>query len=173
MDQINEKTNLITLRRAEETDLKFVISAEREPENAQYVGQWTMEQHLNSLYNKDFFHMIVEDSNTCIPVGYVILAGLENLNHCIEFRRFVICDKGRGLGRETIELIKKTAFEQLNAHRLWLDVRSKNYRAQNLYKSVGFKEEGILREAVFCNGRYESLIVMSLLEKEYERDINK
>lgn len=78
----------------------------------------------------------------------------------------MICNKGNGMGRETLRLIKKFAFEELGAHRLWLDVISKNLRAQNLYKSEGFKEEGVLRECVLYNGNYESLIVMSILENE-------
>lgn len=172
MELTIEKSKLITLRCTKESDLDFVISAEREPDNAQYVGQWTREQHMSVFYKKDIFHILVEDLITCKPVGYVIISGLENTSHSIELKRLVICNKGRGLGRETIRLIKKIAFEQMNAHRLWLDVRSKNYKAQKLYKSEGFKEEGILREAIFYNGDYESLIVMSILENEYGTDIN-
>lgn len=42
--------------------------------------------------------------------------------------------------------IKKIVFDKLKAHRLWLDVRLKNYRAQQLYQSEGFIKEGVLRE---------------------------
>lgn len=167
MGDIIEKSDMLTLRRTEECDLEFVINSEQEPDNAQYVGQWTKEQHLNALQDIDILHLIVEDTIKQNSVGYVIMAGLENVNHSIEFKRFVICKKGKGLGRETLRLIKKIAFEQLKAHRLWLDVRNENYRAKNLYKSEGFVEEGILRDCIFSNGDYESLIVMSILEKEY------
>lgn len=167
MKRIIEKSGHITIRCTEECDLEFVISSERELENARFVGQWTKEQHTNALNNKDILHLIVEDNTASKPVGYVIMAGIENINRSIEFRRIVICDKGRGFGRETLRLIKKIAFGQLNAHRLWLDVRYKNQKAQNLYKSEGFIEEGILRECVLHNGEYESLIVMSVLENEY------
>ncbi len=51
--------------------------------------------------------------------------------------------------------------------RLWLDVRYKNQKAQRLYKSEGFVEEGILRECILYHGSYESLIVMSILKSEY------
>lgn len=112
-------------------------------------------------------HLTVEDKTTNDPVGYVIMAGLADLNHNIEFRRIVISEKGKGFGREVLKLIKKIAFEQLHTHRLWLDVRLKNQIAQKLYISEGFKEEGILRECIFYNGNYESLIVMSMLESEY------
>lgn len=166
MKNIICKSDIITLRKTGEDDLQFVISAEREQDNAQYVGQWTREQHMKALENEDILHLIVEDSNTAKYVGYVIMAGLQNTNNNVEFRRIVICNKGNGMGRETLRLIKKVAFEELGAHRLWLDVRSKNLRAQNLYKSGGFKEEGVLRDCILYNGDYESLILMSILENE-------
>jgi Acetyltransferases, including N-acetylases of ribosomal proteins len=172
MKEINEKSDLIILRNTQENDLDFVVDSEHQPDNAQYVGQWTKEQHRVSLFNEDILHLIVEEKSTNKPIGYVILAGITNSNQSIEFRRVVISDKGKGLGRETLKLVKKVAFEQLNAHRLWLDVRYKNQRAQNLYKSEGFVEEGKLRECILYNENYESLIVMSILKNEYNNKLN-
>lgn len=172
MKEINEQSDFIILRNTQENDLDFVVDSERLPDNAQYVGQWTKEQHRNSLFQEDILHLIVEEKSTNILIGYVILAGVTNLNQSIEFRRVVISTKGKGLGRETLKLVKKVAFEQLNAHRLWLDVRYKNQRAKNLYKSEGFVEEGILRECILYNKDYESLIVMSILRNEYINKLN-
>lgn len=166
MKKVIMKSDLITLRLTQKSDLDFVIKVENETENAQYIGNWSKEQHLDSLKNPDILHLIVEDNKTNSSIGYIIMAGLENQNHNVEFKRFVICKKGEGFGKETLGLIKKYSFDELNAHRLWLDVRYKNKRAQNVYKSQGFKEEGILRECIFYNGSYESLIVMSILENE-------
>lgn len=167
MDRILNQSESIILRYTETRDLDFVLNAERKEENAQYVGQWTKEQHINSLSNKDILHIIVEDASSHNPVGYLILAGIENINRNIEFRRIVICEKSKGYGKETLKLIKELSFEKLKAHRLWLDVRLKNKKAQRLYKSQGFKEEGILRECVIYKNEYESLIMMSILEQEY------
>lgn len=161
------KSNKVILRDTEINDLDFVIKAEREEENARYVGQWSKEQHTNSLLNKDILHIIIEEAKSNKPIGYLILAGKENVNNNLEFRRIVICEKNKGYGKESLRLVKELAFEKLNAHRLWLDVRLKNKKAQNLYKSEGFKEEGILRECVRYKNEYESLIVMSILEDEY------
>jgi RimJ/RimL family protein N-acetyltransferase len=172
MKEIVEKSDFIILRNTQEDDLDFVVDSERQPDNAQYVDQWTKEQHRNSLFQEDILHLIVEEKATNEPVGYVIIGGLTNPNQNIEFRRVVISKKGKGLGKETLKLVKKVAFEQLNAHRLWLDVRHKNQRAQNLYKSEGFIEEGILRECVLYNENYESLIVMSILKNEYTNKLN-
>jgi diamine N-acetyltransferase len=171
MKHITEKSHLVILRNTSEEDLDFVVNSEREPGNEQYVGQWTKEQHRNALSQEDILHLIVEEKSTSKPTGYVIIAGLTNPNHNIELKRVLISNKGKGLGRETIKLVKKIVFEQLDAHRLWLDVRYKNQRAQNLYKSEGFIEEGILRECILYNGNYESLIIMSILKGEYTDNI--
>lgn len=167
MRPFEEKSDFIILRNTLEEDLDFIVDAERQPDNAQYVGQWTKEQHRNALLEEDILHLVVQDKATGEPAGYVIIAGLTNANKNIEFRRIVISKKGEGIGRETLQLVKKIAFEQLHAHRLWLDVRDKNQRAQRLYKSEGFTKEGLLRECILYNGNYESLIVMSILEDEY------
>ena len=71
-----------------------------------------------------------------------------------------------------MRLLKLMAFRDLQAHRYWLDVKQLNTRAQALYLSEGFVEEGRLRESVRLTGNnadgYDSLIVMSLLDREYE-----
>lgn len=166
MKKVIKESDLIRLRLTQYEDLEFVIGAENESENAQYIGNWSKTQHLESLSNSDILHLIIEDSKTGKDIGYIIMAGLDNPNHNIEFKRFVICDKSKGFGKETLRLIKEYSFNELRAHRLWLDVRYKNKRAQNVYKSQGFKEEGILRECILYKGNYESLIVMSILENE-------
>ncbi len=49
------------------------------------------------------------------------------------------------------------------AHRVWLDVKPDNGRARRLYASLGFEEEGVLRDALRTEAGYESLILMAKL----------
>ena len=76
------------------------------------------------------------------------------------------------LGRACVRELKKLAFTQLRAHRFWLDVKALNTRAHRLYLSEGFVEEGRLRESVRVQldgaDGYDSLIVMSMLDREYQ-----
>lgn len=67
-----------------------------------------------------------------------------------------------------LQWVKMFAFEQVNCHRLWLDVIASNQRALNLYLSEGFIQEGTLREA--CKGidGFEDMLILSLLRSEYE-----
>jgi RimJ/RimL family protein N-acetyltransferase len=159
-----EQSKRIVLRLTENKDINFIIKTESNLHNAQFIIPWTKQQHKDAFLNKDILHLIVEDKLTYKSVGYVILAGLRNSNHSIEFMRIVIAKKRKGYGRETIKLIKKIAFEKFKAHRLWLDVKVKNHIAQRLYESQGFIKEGVLRECLLSNNKYDSLVIMSLLK---------
>jgi RimJ/RimL family protein N-acetyltransferase len=97
----------------------------------------------------------------------VILGGLANPDSSIEFRRIVVVRKGQGYGRAIVRAVRELAFDELQAHRLWLDVKEHNARARALYKSEGFSEEGLLRECIRGPAGFESLVVMSLLHHEF------
>lgn len=167
MKNIIKQWGKIILRSTEVSDLEFVIDAEQKEENAMYIGQWSEEEHINSFSNEDILHLIIEDRETNVSVGYMIVVGVKSPNKEIELKRIVISEKGKGYGRETLRLVKELSFNDLKAHRLWLDVRVKNKKAQYIYKSEGFKEEGTLRECILYKGKYESIIIMSILENEY------
>lgn len=157
----------IRLRDTGEGDLDFVTEAECHPDNCPFVGQWSRERHQGALSNDDIRHQVIEEVEEGRPIGYMIIAGLKSPNRSLELMRIVVTEKDRGYGHEAIELVKMMAFEELGFHRLWLDVRQKNSKAKLLYESAGFELEGCLREAVLVDGEYESVYVLSILEREY------
>lgn len=157
----------IKLRETKEADLDFVTEAECHPDNCPFVGQWSRERHEEALTNADIRHLIIEEIEEGRPVGYMIIAGLNNPHRSLELMRIVVTEKDKGYGHEALELVKILAFEELGFHRLWLDVRQKNSKAKLLYENAGFELEGCLREAVLVDGEYESIYVLSLLESEY------
>ncbi|HZS10315.1 MAG TPA: GNAT family protein [Blastocatellia bacterium] len=158
---------IITLRKTEESDLDYVLTAEHSPENSAFVIRWPEERHRQALTDPDISHLIVQAETR---VGYIILAGLRDRNDSIEFRRIVITEKGKGYGRQAVGLVKRLAFEIHQANRLWLDVKEHNHRARAVYKENGFSVEGVLRQCLKTESGYESLAVMSILRDEYRRE---
>lgn len=161
------KWQSIAVRPTNEKDLSYVLKAEAGEENAPYVAQWSRQQHLDAMKDEDIKHIIIEESGTENTIGYAIIAGIKSNDNAIELRRIVITEKGRGYGRRALQMIKALSFNEWGAHRLWLDVREKNTRAQGLYLSEGFVKEGLLRECVNWQGSYESIYIMSILKQEY------
>ncbi|MFT9497949.1 GNAT family N-acetyltransferase [Anaerosolibacter sp.] len=161
------QSDRIVLRTTVESDLDYVLEAEQGPENSPYVAQWSRTQHQEAMKDSDILHLVIEDRMEKRAVGYIIIAGLESTHRSMELKRIVVTDKGKDYGREALQLVKKLTFEKYKVHRLWLDVREHNHRAQKLYLSEGFIKEGLLRECVLYKGKYESIWIMSMLEEEY------
>ena len=151
------------------SDLDFVISVEQDPANLPFITPWDRTQHEGAIRFPDFRHFIVEAGSGYPSAGFVILQGCRNPHRSIELKRIVLQAElhGRGHGRVAIRLLAQMAFRDLGAHRFWLDVKARNLRAQALYRSEGFVEEGRLRESVRIGDGYDSLVVMSMLEAEH------
>jgi RimJ/RimL family protein N-acetyltransferase len=70
--------------------------------------------------------------------------------------------RGRGIGRQLMKQTIDAAFA-FGLTRIELTVREGNVNAIALYKSLGFETEGLHRNAVRIEGRYENLYSMALL----------
>jgi diamine N-acetyltransferase len=150
------------------SDLEFVASVENDPANRPFITPWERVQHEGAVRFPDFRHFIIEAGDGYPSAGFVILQGCRNPNGSVELKRIVLQPKGQGYGRTCVRLLATMAFRDLGAHRFWLDVRSANARALALYRSEGFVEEGRLRESVRHGDGFDSLVVLSMLEDEYE-----
>jgi diamine N-acetyltransferase len=151
------------------SDLDFVISVEQDPANRPFITPWDRTQHEGAIRFPDFRHFIVEAGEAYPSTGFVILQGCRNPHRSIELKRIVLLParQGQGVGRACIRLLAQMAFRDLRAHRFWLDVKGLNTRAQALYRSEGFIEEGRLRESVKTDDGYDALVVMAMLDREH------
>jgi RimJ/RimL family protein N-acetyltransferase len=73
--------------------------------------------------------------------------------------------RGRGIGRELLRATLENARE-IGMTRVELTVREPNVRARELYEKAGFAVEGLKRNAVKVDGRYENLVCMAILFHE-------
>lgn len=158
----------IRLRPTMLSDLDYVISVENDAQNLPFITPWERTQHEGAVRFPDFRHFIIETGVEYMASGFVILQGCRNPHHSVELKRLVLQPKGQGLGRACVQLLKQMAFRDLGAHRFWLDVKSLNTRALALYASEGFVEEGRLRESVRVDDGYDTLVVMAMLDSEYQ-----
>lgn len=150
----------MTLREARSEDLPFIVELELRFSKLGFVGTDDLFTHQQALTDPDCVYWIVEDQGS--PAGHVILRGLQSVDRCVELKRIVIGDPGRGLGRLALEAVVSKVFHRFGAHRLWLDVFEHNARARHVYRSVGFVEEGALQECVGQDGTIRSLVVMAI-----------
>lgn len=112
--------------------------------------------------------IVVKESNK--HIGNIGLHKISTINRHAELGIF-IGDKdswSKGYGTEAIKLIVDYGFNQLNLHRIYLEVLDFNKRAERSYEKAGFNKEGTNREHIFKNGKYCDLHIMSILRTEWE-----
>jgi len=155
----------MSLRLATAADIPAIMALESNPVARQFVGQWSEGRHRATLSGGDARYYVRETSGAI--EAYVILRGLGEDSRSIELKRIVVGVPERGLGRRILAEVIQICFRELHAHRLFLDVFEDNARARHLYESLGFKYEGIMRQAGHREGRWFDLHLMSILESEY------
>jgi RimJ/RimL family protein N-acetyltransferase len=73
----------------------------------------------------------------------------------------------KGFGKEAMKLILDFGFNELNFHRIQLNVISYNLSAIKLYEHLGFVREGMHRELVYRDGNRYDLYLYGLLKSEW------
>jgi RimJ/RimL family protein N-acetyltransferase len=160
----NMENPVIGLRNTLPAEIDLICELERHQDNKQFIIPYDKNRHLQVIENRDEEHLTVWDKESNQLAGFIILSGLTNPDLSLEFRRIVIQNKGKGLGRKCLQLIKQYCFDTLKFHRLWLDVFEDNERAIYLYKSEGFEEEGRERNVIRDGEVYKSLLILSIFD---------
>lgn len=102
-------------------------------------------------------------------VGTIGLSKIDRINRSAELGRLMIGDDdeiGNGFALDAVRTVVGFAFSQLNLNRIWLEVFSWNLAAINVYIRCGFRQEGIKRQAVLVDGKFQDVILMSLLRED-------
>ncbi len=153
-------------RDATAADIPQICALERLPEFRTMVASWPQEQHLKMLADPGVIYIVAEDQQGQIA-AFAILRGLDSEHRSVELKRLVVGVPNQGTGRKLLTEVADRAFGEHRAHRLFLDVFVTNDRARHVYETFGFRKEGIMRDAIYRDGAYHPLVLMSLLENEY------
>jgi RimJ/RimL family protein N-acetyltransferase len=76
---------------------------------------------------------------------------------------------GKGYGTDAMITLVDYAFSKLKLHKMNLEegVYEYNKRAISLYRKLGFKNEGVIRENVLYKGKFYNTVNMGILRSEW------
>ena len=154
------------IRAALPEDVSGIVAIEQIPEFRSYIGAWPAEEHRRAMAAADNEYFVLCGEADTIE-GFVILQGIHSEHHSLYLKRIAVRTPNRGFGRILLEYAISRAFLDHRAHRFWLDVFETNTRARRVYENHGFRYDGVMREAILRDGEYHTLVLMSLLEREY------
>ena len=103
------------------------------------------------------------------PVGNISLMNLDWIARSAEVGLFIgeTANWDQGIGTKALRLMLRHAFQTLNLNRVFLRVFDTNPRGIHVYEKVGFIYEGRLRQALYLNGSYHDILIMSVLRDEW------
>ncbi len=155
----------LTLIRATESDIAFVMATERLDGYESLVGRWDEARHLSAL--SDGRHAYFVARADALPVGFGIVRDFASSEQAAVIKRVAVLQPGRGHGKALLRALVEAVFEQTDTYRLSLGVFPDNLRARRAYEAVGFIAEGVARGSAFFGGVNRDELIMSILRPEW------
>ncbi len=172
---LNQENNIMKLRPLEEKDAKRMFEWMSDPEVNQFFRfdktNLSIEKcraFIATSFTDTDHHYAIEENGEY--VGTISLKHINQTNKNAEYAIALHKDaQGKGLGTQASRELLKIAFNDLSLNKVYLDVLSDNSSAIHLYKKLGFKEEGELKQHVFINKEFHNLKLFGILKEDYER----
>ncbi|WP_224333274.1 GNAT family N-acetyltransferase [Haloprofundus halobius] len=165
----------VELRTVEREDREFIARHRNDPAFRCLLGD---ARPMNLSAATDYFESVVgsDDGETFVvtaedrPVGLVFFFDLDERNGTAELGYWVTAEaQGRGYATDAARTLARYAFDERRLEKLTAQVVASNAGSARVLEKIGFREEGILREHEFVDGRRIDLRVFGLLASELER----
>jgi len=171
----------VRLRAIERSDIPTFVRWFNDPEVRRYLLMYApmsatqeekwFEDMLQRVQRREDFVFAVEArvGDEWVHIGNTGLHRINWKDRCAAFG-IALGEKAywdQGYGTDATRTMLRFAFEELNLHRVELEVLEENARARRCYEKAGFRHEGTRRQAIFSEGRYHDAHLMSILREEF------
>ena len=112
--------------------------------------------------NKNYYWLVKCSDNEYIGVIYLNRLDLNNKHAYLG----IYADNNSPLthkGNRLMDCLKYISFDLLKLHTLKLEVLKDNLGAITFYKKEGFNQEGVLKEFIYKENKWQAVIVMGLI----------
>lgn len=172
--------NKVRLRECRKEDIEALSEIENEEEviinlttrvpspAPMQVKQGWFEDYTKK-YSDNFVQFTIEKLDGTV-IGKCGTGHIDWKNACVTVWIFIgkAENRGMGYGSEALSLFVNFIFQEMNMNRVQLFVFGFNERAVTSYKKVGFIVEGIQKNELYRNGKYNDVYIMSILKREHD-----
>ena len=155
-----------------ESDLEQVLAWRNHPEIRRYMytqHEITLIEHTNwyeNNRNNSDRHMLVFELDN-LPVGFVNINKLAGFD-IADWGFYVAPGSERGTGKKLGVAVLNYAFDTLKLHKVCGQALAYNTPSINFHTSLGFVQEGVLRDQYFNGQRYYDVVHFGLLADEWK-----
>ena len=126
------------------------------------------------LDDRDQINFEIHDKESHQLIGHCGLYHISWIHRYAEFGIYIGDDSFRsdGYGSDALRTLIGYGFNDLNLNRIWCEVYSNN-TAIDIYRHIGFKDEGTLKQTAFKNGKYLDSYILGMLKSDYDKLIEE
>lgn len=175
MELVGRKVKLIAM---EEEHIEMLRELANSPDFEKMIVGWSFpiskkdqlkwfENCKNDLSALRYVITTEEDG----PVGAIGLRNIDWKNGTADGGGMRIAKKEirtRGLATDAWMTLMRYCFEELRLNRVNGSALTYNLASQKVCERVGFKREGIMRQAIYKNGEFHDVIMYGCLRSDYE-----
>lgn len=163
---------IVKIRHAEIEDAHVIAEAEREIAKkpgffCSQPSELTDENVINTISdfikNKTGVYLVAEYENEIVGHAFLEFFKLASLRHIADLNIAVHLGwQRKGVGKKLLEHLIEWARRSGGLEKIQLNVRASNFSAISLYRKMGFKEEGRIKNRVKIKDHYIDDVIMGL-----------
>jgi len=135
--------------------------------NSEMQQKWFENTIIN---DKNTIMFSIFDSNTNKLIGCCGLCYINWVHRNADLSLYIGHDQSyiddTGFAEDACRVLLEYGFDELNLHKIWTEIYDFDDKKNNLYKKVGFKRDGVLRDQYFYNGTWSNSLILSLINTE-------
>lgn len=141
--------------------------------NSHHIYPYTREMAREYIANASKGHdhlilaIVLNDSHQ--HIGNIALQGIHPVYRSAELSILIGAQNcwGQGYGKEAIALLLAHGFNNLNLNRITCGTFSNNVAMQGIARSLGMREEGLRRQAIYKEGKYLDVLEYGILAEDF------
>lgn len=171
----------LCLRELRSTDTDSYWNLMSNPESIKYYRQpLSSIEEVNAEFEKDkrrfkvgeAIRWAVTINEKDAFIGNIDIYNIQSYKHKATLGCALLPEyRHKGIAFEAINAVLSFLFNSLNFNRIELYVHPENTQAIKTYKSIGFQQEGILREYEIFENSFTDMILFSILKNEWKTKI--
>tara|TARA_R110002124_G_scaffold227889_1_gene393119 strand:+ start:15569 stop:16102 length:534 start_codon:yes stop_codon:yes gene_type:complete len=175
---ITLKGEHIILRALEPTDLELLYNLEND-ESVWEVSNTTtpyskfiLKQYLDNSHRDIFdikqLRLVITIASEGRPIGFIDLFDFDPRHQKVGVGIVIFSetDRGKGYALETLKMITKYAFINLNVHQVYANITESNARSIQLFEKAGFEKTGIKKDWILSEGKYKNELMYQLIKNK-------
>ena len=158
-----EPTDLDTLYNWENDSTLWVVSDTVAPYSRAALWQY-LENYTGDIYAQRQLRLMITLAGDGTPIGTIDFLNFDPLNNRAELGLFIASEhRGKGLGRQALELLTAYASEHLGLRQLYVFIALDNTVCLKMFEDYGYRRVGVIQSWVKRGSTYRDVALLQMV----------